>query len=162
MFVRKKVNPSCIVSVQIIDKSTGSYKMIRTIGSSSDSLEIARLVDEGKDWIKSRIGQVEIDFTDEKQIAEHFLGSIEQITVQGTELLLGRMFDEIGFGIIPDILFKQLVIARLSFPASKLKTTDFLSKYQFFSIDVQQVYRYLDKLHKTQKEKVQDISYSHS
>lgn len=162
MFVRKKVNPSGIVSVQIIDKSTGSYKMIRTIGSSSDSLEIARLVDEGKDWIKSRIGQVEIDFTDEKQIAEHFLDSIEQITVQGTELLLGRMFDEIGFGIIPDILFKQLVIARLSFPASKLKTTDFLSKYQFFSIDVQQVYRYLDKLHKTQKEKVQDISYSHS
>lgn len=162
MFVRKKVNPSGIVSVQIIDKSTGRYKMIKTIGSSSDSLVISRLVNEGEDWIKSRIGQIEIDFTDEKLVAEHFLDSIEQITVQGTELLLGRIFDEIGFGIIPDILFKQLVIARLSFPVSKLKTTDFLSKYQFFSIDVQQVYRYLDKLHKTQKEKVQDISYSHS
>jgi len=45
---------------------------------------------------------------------------------------------------------------------SKLKTTDFLSKYQFFSINVQQVYRYLDKLHKKQKEQVQEISFAHS
>lgn len=37
-----------------------------------------------------------------------------------------------------------------------------MSKYQFFPIDVQQVYRYLDKLHKSQKEKVQEISYNHS
>jgi transposase len=162
MFVRKKINPSGVISVQVVDKSTGKYKMLKTIGSSSDPLVINQFVLEGEQWIKSRLGQFEIDFTDEKQIANQFLNSIEQVTVQGTELLLGRIFDEVGFSAIPDILFKQLVIARLSFPVSKLKTTDYLSKYQFFSIDVQQVYRYLDKLHKTQKEKVQEISYNHS
>jgi transposase len=136
--------------------------MIKTIGSSSDAKELAKLVLEGEQWIKSRIGQLEFDFTDEKHIAEQFLDNIEQITVHGTELLFGQIFDQIGFNNIPDLLFRQLVIARLSFPVSKLKTTDFLSKYQFFSIDVQQVYRYLDKLHKTQKERVQQISYDHS
>lgn len=162
MFVRKKRNPSGVVSVQVIDKSSGKYKMIKTIGSSTNPMEVARLVRKGKTWIKSRIGQTEIDFTDEGQVARQILDSIEQITVQGTELLLGKIFDEIGFNAIPDALFRQLVIARLSFPVSKLKTADFLSKYQFFSIDVQQVYRYLDKLHRKQKEQVQEISFAHS
>lgn len=162
MFVRKKKNSSGIVSVQIIDKSTGIYKMVKTIGSSSDPDEISRLVHDGEAWIKSRIGQLEIDFTDESHFAQVILDSIDQITVQGTELLLGKIFDEIGFNAVPDELFRQLVIARLSFPVSKLKTTDFLSKYQFFSINVQKVYRYLDKLHRKQKKQVQEISFAHS
>lgn len=162
MYVRKKKNPSGVISVQIIDKSSGKYKMIKTIGRSADPIAISSLVHDGKDWIKSKIGQREIDFTDEKKIAQQLLDGIQQISVQGTEMLLGKIFDEIGFNAISDILFRQLVLARLSFPVSKLKTTDFLSKYQFFSIDVQQVYRYLDKLYKTQKERAQEISYRHS
>ena len=139
MYVRKKINPSGIVSVQVIDKSTGKYKLLKTIGSSSNSAEVARLESDAREWIKKRLGLIEIDFTDEKQLAQQFLNSIEQITVQGTELLLGRIFDEIGVNAIPDILFRHLVIARSSFPASKLKTTDFLSKYQFFPVDAEQV-----------------------
>ena len=61
-----------------------------------------------------------------------------------------------------DNLFKQLVLARLCFPVSKLKTTDYLSRYQFLSIDVQVIYRYLDKLYNEQKELVQQISYQHT
>jgi transposase len=75
---------------------------------------------------------------------------------------LGKIFDEIGFNQIEDILFRQLVIARLCFPVSKLKTTDFLSRYQHLNIDVQVVYRYLDKLYNQQKEQVQQISYHHT
>jgi len=162
MFVRKKINPSGTISIQVIDKSTGTYKMLKTIGSSSNPVAVDHLVHQGEEWIKARVGQLELDFTDERRLAHQILNSIERITVQGTELLLGRIFDEIGFNAIPDLLFRQLVIARLCFPVSKLKTTDFLSKYQFFSIDVQQVYRYLDKLHRNQKDKVQQISYDHS
>jgi len=47
MFVRKKKNPSGVVSVQVIDKSNGRYKVFKTIGSSSDTLEIERLYFEG-------------------------------------------------------------------------------------------------------------------
>lgn len=162
MFVRKKRNKSGVISVQVIDKSSGKYKMLKTIGSSSDSNLIELLIKQGEQWIKDYIGQQELDFTNEKQIAENILNNIEKITVQGISLLLGKIFDEIGFNTISEELFKQLVIARLCFPSSKLKTTDFLSKYHFLDIEVQQVYRYLDKLHSSQKELVQDISYNHS
>ena len=162
MFVRKKKNKSGVISVQVIDKSTGKYKMLKTIGSSSDESVVAKLIKEGNHWIKKQIGQIEIDFSNEKVLTENILNNIDQITIHGTSLLLGNIFDDIGFNSVPDELFKQLVIARLCFPGSKLKTTDILSKYQFLSIDVQQIYQYLDKLYNTQKELVQDISFQHS
>ena len=162
MFIRKKRNKSGVISVQVIDKSTGKYKMLKTIGSSSDLGSVEFMVEQGKLWIKNYLGQQEIDFSDEKRVTENILDNIERITIQGTSLLLGKIFDNIGFNIISEDIFKQLVLARLCFPASKLKTTDLLSKYQFLNIDVQQVYRYLDKLHNSQKEVVQDVSYKHS
>ncbi len=59
-------------------------------------------------------------------------------------------------------MFRQLVITRLCYPASKLKTIDYLFKHKGLSIDVERVYRYLDKLNNKQKEKVQEISYNHT
>lgn len=66
-------------------------------------------------------------------------------------MLLGGLFEQIGFGQIKDDLFKRLVLARLCYPASKLRTTDYLAKYEYMEMDVQSVYRYMDKLHRTQK-----------
>ena len=43
MFVRKKRNKSGSISVQIISKEGGKYKVVKTIGSSKDSEEIKRL-----------------------------------------------------------------------------------------------------------------------
>jgi hypothetical protein len=36
----------------------------------------------------------------------------------GPELLLGKIFDEIGFNQIEDTLFRDLVITRIVYPAS--------------------------------------------
>ena len=162
MFVRKKKNPSGITSIQVIDKSSGRYKLVKTIGSSSDNTEIEKYFREGYNWIRNKIGQYELDFSNEIQRTRELLDGIEQIIVSGTEFLLGKIFDEIGFNSIKDDLFRRLVLARLCFPASKLKTTDYLSKYHFFDVDVQQLYRYLDKLYNVHKPVVQQISYQHT
>ncbi|MCK5029757.1 MAG: IS1634 family transposase [Bacteroidales bacterium] len=162
MFVRKKKNRSGVISVQVIDKSTGKYKMLKTIGSSDDADEIERLVAKGKDWVKARTGNLEIDFSGKRQLTEDILNNIDQINVSGTEHLLGKLYDEIGFDKIDNNLFKKLVISRLSFPASKLKTVDLLLKYHSVNINIQDVYRYLDKLYNTQKEFIQQISYEHT
>lgn len=162
MFIRQKKNKSGVISIQIIDKSSGKYKLLKTIGSSAVQTEIEQLLVEAKNWMQSYTGTQEIDFTDYKQHTELVLEGIEQISVYGPELLLGGIFKQIGFYKIKDSLFKQLTLARLCFPTSKLKTTDYLSKYQYLDIDVQQVYRYLDKLYNTQKELVQRISYEHT
>lgn len=162
MFFRQKKNRSGVVSVQVIDKSSGKYRLVKTIGSSSDAAVVAELVKQAETWIKERQGQLNIDFSGGRLQAELFLENISQIRVQGVELLLGSLFEQIGFGQIKDVLFKRLVLGRLCYPASKLRTTDYLAKYEYLEMDVQSIYRYMDKLHSKQKETVQRISYEHT
>jgi transposase len=162
MFVRRKRNKSGLISIQVIDKSSGRYKVIKTMGSSTDVGQQEQLFKEGQQWIRSYLKQGELDFQNEQQLFSKFISGIEQVRIIGTELLLGKIFDEIGFGEIPDQLFRQLVVMRLCFPGSKLRTTDFLGRYYCVSVDEDRVYRYLDKLYNTQKEAVQEISYRHT
>lgn len=110
MFVRKKRNKSGVISVQIIDKSPGKYKMIKTIGSSSDEKKIEQLVELGKDWIETNTNSLAFDFNGDRQSTEDVLNNIEQINISGTSLLLGKLFDEVGFDKIGSELFKNLVI----------------------------------------------------
>lgn len=162
MFVRKKHNPSGVTSVQVIDKSTGKYVVKKTIGSSKDEHKIKQLVAQGYQWIQKQIGQESLDFTNYNKQAQTFLDRISEINISGVELLLGRIYNEIGFDQIDSPLFKPLVLSRIESPSSKLKTTDYLFKYHSMSIDVEAIYRYMDKLYNNQKEKVQQISYDHT
>ncbi len=161
MFVRKKKNKSGLISIQVIDKGSGNYRVLKTIGSSKDSIEIERLFKQGQMWIKNYLGILEFDFN-EKASTNRFIDNIESITISGTELLLNKLYNEIGFDQIGNELFKRLVFARIIYPASKLKTTDLLSKYQDITLNVQKFYRYLDELYNNDKEKVQQISYQHT
>lgn len=162
MFIREKPNKSGKISVQIIDKSSGKYRVLQTIGCSSDIKEILKLKRLGQQWLKERQKQTEIDFENERRQAEKYLSSIKQINVKGTELLLGKIYNQIGFGSLNEELFKQLVFSRLCFPASKLKTTEYLYEYHSIEIDVDKIYRYLDKLTEQLKEQVHQISYEHT
>jgi len=51
----------------VIDKSSGKYRVFRTIGSSSDKEEIERLYKEGKEWIRSYAGQLDMFESKEKE-----------------------------------------------------------------------------------------------
>jgi len=87
---------------------------------------------------------------------------LQQVQMVGPELILGKLFDEIGFNQVPDPIFRHLVLSRLVFPLSKLKTSEYLLRYHQIAIDISQIYRYLDKLVGSQKELVQRISYEHT
>ena len=63
MYIRKKKNKSGKVSVQVISKSNGKYCVIKTIGCSSDTSVIERLLTDGELWIKSKTGVINIDFS---------------------------------------------------------------------------------------------------
>ena len=160
MFVRKKVNKSGVISVQIIAKINGKSKLVKTIGSSHDAVTIENFVNEGQQYIRTFGGQGTFDFSNESALIKS--QSINGHTEVGTELLLGKIFDKIGFNAINDHIFRQLVLSRLTFPVSKLKTSDYLEKYHGLDYPVQQIYRYMDKLHSTQKDLVQNISYEHT
>lgn len=91
-----------------------------------------------------------------------FFTGLDEIRLMGPELLLGKLFDEIGFKAINNKLFRSLVITRMVYPVSKLKTTDYWFKYNGTVIDVERIYRYLDKLNSKHKEIIQQISYQHT
>jgi len=164
MFVRKKPNKSGVVSIQIIDKSGGRYRLVKTVGSSADAATIDSLFIQAKQMIPGLQGQRVLNFevADEQRLVDLFFNGLDEIQLAGPELVLGKLFDEIGFNKITSDLFRHLVIARLAYPVSKLKTSDYLFKYKGVKIDVDKIYRYLDKLSSQQKETVQQISYDHT
>ncbi|MDX1285805.1 MAG: IS1634 family transposase [Draconibacterium sp.] len=162
MFVRKKPNKSGVVSVQVIAKINGKPKLIKTIGSARDEKTIEELFEKGRHYISTFGGQTMLDFSDETSLVQSVFQQINSHTEVGTELLLGKIFDEVGFDVIDDHIFRQLVLSRLTYPVSKLRTSNYLDKYHDLDYPVQQIYRYMDKLHSTQKELVQRISYEHT
>lgn len=162
MFVRKNKNKNGVVSVQVIDKSSGRYKVVKTIGSSADSSDIEELVKKGKAYIKEITGIQELDFDNSTQLVQTVLNNIISHKLAGIDLVLGKIFDEIGFNRIEDELFKDLVLYRLVYPKSKLKTTEYLYRYAQKDYSEDEIYRYMDKLYNSQKELIQQISYAHT
>ena len=162
MFVRELKSNNGKTYIQVIDKSSGKYRVLKSIGSSTDAETIKQLVAKGKRWIREYDGQQELDFSDIKQSVEYFFNSIRQMKLAGLELLLGKIFNEIEFNQIKDDIFRHLVIQRLAYPCSKLKTIEYIRRYNHIDWSEDKVYRYLDKLYKEQKELIQQISYKHT
>lgn len=162
MYVRAKKNKSGSFSIQVIDKSDSKYKVIKSFGSTNDAFQVKTLVLKAEEWIKSQSKLYEFDFEGVDGLFETFISNIKGVYIAGVELVLGRIFDEIGFNSIKDELFRKLVLARVCYPLSKLKTVDYLLRYEAYSTNEDKIYRYLDKLHSSQKRLVQHISYTHT
>ena len=167
MFVRKKKNPSGVVSIQIIDKSKRTYRVVKTIGSSSDFSTIETLYQQGRKWISTYLGEQDLfeqsdQEVEERLITEHLLSNIENILLNGTQLLLDRVYNATGFDAIDDDILRHLVTTRLSRPMSKLATVDYLQSYFDQDIQLHKIYRYLDKLYNTPQEQIQQISVVHT
>lgn len=162
MFVRKKLNKSGVVSIQVIEKQKGKSVLVKTIGSSNDEQIVNRLFEQAKEYVLQYGGQGVFQFEDENDVVDAHFKALKSFSLVGPELLLGKIFNEIGFGKIKDVLFRHLVITRLVYPVSKLKTVDYLYKYNNEQIDVERIYRYLDKLYDKQKQRIQQISYEHT
>lgn len=165
MFVRQKRNKSGTISVQVIDKTKG-YRVIKTLGSSREPEELERLTALGHAFIARQSGQFQLFPKDETQNAAvlDFVNRVSNshIRTVGPELIFGTLFDRLGFDAVPEPLFRDIVVTRLAYPTSKLKTVDYLYRYQGKRISVERVYRFLDKLADTYKEQVERIAYDYS
>jgi hypothetical protein len=120
MFVRKKRNRSGSTSVQVISKSGGRYRVIKTIRAAGEEQEIARLVELGKLFVK-RCGGHRTLFPEEEHdnaVVLDFVQTLQNAAIRtvGPDLIFGRLFDEIGFNAISEQLFRDIVIARLVYP----------------------------------------------
>ena len=162
MYVRRLKHKNGKTYIQVVNKSSGSYKVVKSFGSAESSNDIEALVDKATLWINSSLGMLELDFDREVTLYQNLLNNITSHKLVGIDLVLGKLFDEIGFNQIQDELFRDLVLYRLVYPKSKLKTTEYLYRYQQKRYSEDDIYRYMDKLYDSQKETVQQISYKHT
>jgi len=164
MFIRKKRNKSGSISVHIISKNDGKYKVEKSIGSSSTPEGISILLHQAKYEMELLQGFRSLFVSEQDTAIEGFLNTLSNNNVQviGPELVFGKIYDTIGFSVIEEELFRHLVISRLAFPLSKLKTLDYLYRFQGVRHNINTVYRFLDKLQQRLKDQVQQIAYRHT
>jgi len=164
MFVRKLKNRSGSQSVQIIQKLYGRYKVIKTVGSATTRQEIEKLENLAKQEIERLSAQPKLFVSENDAVIEQAFSVLNNASIRtlGPEIIFGRIYDYIGFGEINEAFFRHLVIARLAFPLSKLKTIDYLYRYQGTSLNIDAVYRFLDKLNDKHKSQVEQIAFAHT
>jgi len=164
MFIRKLKNRSGSISVQIISKSRGKYKVVKTIGSGRTEQEVQNLEYLAGQELERLSGQPKLFISETDTIIDTVFKALtnSSIRVVGPELIFGKIYDKIGFNKIKEELFRHLIISRLAFPLSKLKTIEYLYRYQGISLNIDTVYRFLDKLNNQLKNEVEQIAFNHT
>ena len=140
--------------------------MVQTIGTSRDPDEVEKLVLGAKERINYPSNQLTLfSMLSETDIAiKSFMESMTNLQIHtiGPELIFGALFNRLGFGVIKDDLFRHIVIARLTYPTSKLKTVDYLYRYRGIRVKVDTIYRFLDTLRNKYKEIVERVAYENT
>ena len=168
MFVRKKKNRAGTISVVVIDKGSGKYKEIKNFGFVSTEREADVLCTRAREWISRHGGQLVLDLDCDKikeqelYETQQIFSNIQSVLMNAPQLLLNPIYDDIGFDRIPDKTLRQLVIARICQPMSKLATVDYLRSHFAEDTSLDKIYYYMDKLYNTQQQIVQEISVEHT
>jgi len=166
MFIRKKKNNSGSISIQIISKNSGKYKVVETIGCGVSDYELEKLLQQANE----RLLELEptlFDFVDYQSKKQKLTNS--DMRIIGDELIFGKLFKDTGcsnihFKKIKDNeIFKALVISRLLYPGSKLYLIDYYHIYKKQKIDKNQIYRFLDTIYKDDlKVQIEQCIFNHT
>jgi hypothetical protein len=127
MYVRKKPNRSGSISVVVVEKKAGKVHYLKSLGVSSDESEIEELYLQGKRWISEQKGERDMFLEqarnqEEKEAVAVLLDKVENILLNGTQLVLNPVYDSIGFNAISDVVLRHLVVSRICQPRSKVAT----------------------------------------
>lgn len=165
MFVRKKRNASGSISIQILEKINRTNKLIQTVGSSKDENEIEKLYNKAFEIIDELKQQSRFNFySNQDESILNFTQQLSNSNIQavGSQLVFGKLFDYMGFNILENQLFKDLVLSRIIYQGSKLKLTEYLKRYENKDISIQRIYRFLDKLQREYKDKIEQIAFEYT
>lgn len=165
MFVRKKQNKSGSLSIQIISKNRGKYKVIKSVGVAKTKREEELLVLLAMTELERLQGNQTLFIEHDDLVIENFVNGIanNHLQIVGSELILGKIYLKIGFtqGGCPD-LFKSLVLCRLVYPGSKLKTVDYFKQHLNTDVSVYSIYRFLDELNAELKPTIEQTMFDYT
>ena len=138
--------------------------MVKSLGSATTQQEIDQLVQSAQQEIDRLSKPQKLFRSETDEMIVSVLSSLSNSNIQtvGPEIIFGKIFDHVGFREVEEDLFRHLVISRLAFPLSKLKTIEYLYRYQGVTLDIDAVYRFLDKLNNRLKDNVEQIAFAHT
>ncbi len=165
MFIRKKKNRSGTISVQIISKIRGKYKVIKSIGVAKTTREEELLLLLANTELERLKGSQSLFIEYEDLVVENFVNDIanDHLQVIGSEVILGKIYDKIGYpkNGCPDY-FRNLVLCRLVYPGSKLKTIEYFRWHLNIDISVYTIYRFLDELNSKIKSSIEQTTFEYT
>lgn len=165
MFIRKKKNKSGSTSIQIISKIGRKNKLLKTVGCAKTRREEELLLLLAKTELERLQGMQALFVEHDDLVIENFVNGIanDHLQIIGPELILGRIYDKIGFPNdgCPNY-FKNLVLCRLVYPGSKLKTVAYFKQHLNTDVSVYSVYRFLDELNSELKPNIERISFEYT
>jgi len=165
MFIRKKKNNSGSISIQVITKIGRKNKLLKTVGCARTKREEELLILLAKAEMERFKGSQPLFVEHDDLVVDSFVETIanDHLQIVGTELILGRIYEKIGFPNdgCPNY-FKNLVLCRLVYPGSKLKTVTYFKQHLNIDVSVYSVYRFLDELNTNLKPTIEQIAFEHT
>jgi len=165
MFIRKNKNRSGTISVQIAQKINGTNKVFKTVGIAKTKREEDLLFLLAKSEITRLQGMESLFIEHDDLVVENFVNSIanDHLKIVGSELILGKIYQKIGFPSEGSCnYFRNLVLCRLVYPGSKLKTVDYFRQHLNTDVSVHTIYRFLDELNSTLKAKIEQLTFNYT
>lgn len=165
MFIRKNKNRSGSVSIQIILKIGRRNKVLKTVGCARTQREEDLLLLLARTEMERIQGMQSLFLEHDDAVVDNFVDSIgnDHLQVVGSELILGKIYQQICY---PDDggnnFFRNLVLCRLVYPGSKLKTTEYFKRHLNLDISVYSIYRFLDELHSKLKQSIEEITFQYT
>lgn len=130
-------------ALQVVSKRLGHLTIHKHIGTYSNPDEKAKLLKKAEDFIGKATGQGNLlDLLSPLRPSEIVISESRPLFVY--QLLCG-IYEKLGFGKYPDLLIRDLVVARIYAPVSKRETKEILSEMFNRRWALVTIYRHLKK-----------------
>lgn len=144
----RKVRSRNSIYFQIGYKKNRKFKLVKHVGCAQSPAEIQALRIKAEKLLR------QIKFKNQESLFPQKLSAKAKLTdwkITGFHRVFGTIYDKIGF---PHNLLRDLVVARIVYPASKLATIRYLKHTLGVPVTRGKVYRFLDTLEKDQLTKI--------
>lgn len=167
-YVRKVRTTSGAVAVQVARKDHGRVVILAHVGSAHTDAELGILLEQARQMVVG--GQAALDFEvaaraqlmadvpdfrEQALIAEQAKAEVAAVVAPGRTMgassrllydVLGGVYDWLGFDVVADPVFRDLVIARIVEPTSKADAQRVLTDLGAKTVSYRTVARHLDRV----------------
>ncbi|MEO7069471.1 MAG: IS1634 family transposase [Nostocoides sp.] len=140
VFVRKVRTASGATAVQIAEHDQGRDRVIEHVGSAHDAAELAALLETARR--RMHPGQGELDLSGATSGQAVITGKASVVLWQA----LSQAYARLGFGVLGDEVFEQLVLARVVEPTSKADSLRVLDELGVAHASLRTVFRTLKRV----------------